>query len=987
MAEGRPSTGLRPRWSRVLRALREARGVTQEGWAALLRVGVNTVGRWESGTAVPNAQAEHELLAVCQERGLFRAYAEGPLRGTTLTPELLSELLAEARLTSGPRVRAPALPDGLEPGPVAPAAPERLQAGAGPAAWATPGISIHPGTPAQPGISIQPGPSAHPGIAQAAVLHRSPPLPIPPTPLVGRAEDAALLTARLCDPASRLVTLTGMGGVGKTRLALQVAADLLPEHAPDSPFQHGVAFVPLTAVVAHGPVDDLLATAIATTIGFALSGRGSPVAEIVQFLREKSLLLVLDDVEHVAGLGPFVSMLVQEAPSLTILATSRERLNVRGEWVVDLAGLAVPPDSFAIAATVPTGDPTHGPASGQASSAHATTVQADSAAGAAGLARFGAIELFVRLARALAPELALDEVNGPAIRRICRLVAGLPLGIELAAGWVRMLTCDDIAAEIERSLDFLSGSLRDLPERHRSLRAVCTSSWQRLSPEEQATLRQLAIFRGSFTREAAAAVAGADLPRLAALVDRSLVQRVPGAGPAQPGHARSVRYELLQPVRQFAAEHLEQAGETALATARHAHYFLGFLESHLADLRGPRQREALDAIEAEIAQVRAAWQWAIRHAEPSDIGRAADSLFHFYDIRSWFREGAAAFQAAAQALAAAPPLRTVAYGKLLARHGWFTFHLGHQHEAKTLLERSLATLRPVAERSPDAQAELIFPLNYLAAVESYLGNTGLTNDLCQEALALAERLDDRYGQAIACNILGQTAYQRGEYRAARTWSERSLAIERQLGNRWSMAYSLTTLGRVAYATGAYAEARRLVRDCLRVREELGDVRGVALCLSQLGSTALALGDRADAADAFARSYALSREIGNPWGMTAALIDLATVAASAQRDDLAARILHEALRLALASGVAPHVAAVCTACAPLARRAGQPDWAAELQRLGAAEGDDLEPYREPAARLLAWTEAMWSGVLTVEQAIEAVQGPAPSAPAPSEPSAR
>jgi predicted ATPase/transcriptional regulator with XRE-family HTH domain len=489
MADGRPSTAARPRWSRVLRALREARGVTQEGWAALLRVGVNTVGRWESGTAVPNAAAEQEIIAVCRERGLFRAYTEGPLRDLTLTPDLLADLLAEARLHAGP---------GRPGDPMAP-----------PSAEAEDVNRVAPGGLGTPG--------AHAG-------HH---LPIPPTPLIGRDEDRARLLSRLKDPACRLVTLTGMGGIGKTRLALQAASDLLPEHDAASPFVHGVAFVPLTAVIAPEPLDDLLATAVASALDFALSGRGAPTVEIVQYLREKSLLLVLDDVEHLPA-GPFLASLLQEAPALKILATSRGRLNVRGEWVVDLPSLGVPADD----------DPDFGP----------------------DLMRFSAIELFVRMAQTLAPDFALSTETGPAVRRICRLVAGLPLGIELAASWIRMLTCDEIADEIERSIDFLSANLQDVPERHRSLRAVFATSWERLGSEEQQALRQLAIFLGSFTREPAAAVAGATLPRLAALVDRSLVRPHPTGRAGPGGH---VRYELLAPVRQYAAEHLAQAGEAS----------------------------------------------------------------------------------------------------------------------------------------------------------------------------------------------------------------------------------------------------------------------------------------------------------------------------------------------------------------------------------------------------------------------------------------
>ena len=303
MVAGRPPAAPRPRWSRVLRALREARGVTQEGWAGLLGVGVNTVGRWESGAAVPNADAEHQLVVVCRDRGLFRTYADGPLAGLNLTPEALRDLLAEARL-------------GL-----APAHDNRRTAA----------------------VAEQTG-SARAMIDDAASIIARPlgNLPVPPTPLVGRSDALARLRAQIREPTCRLVTLTGIGGVGKTRLALEIAASLHPDDDVDSPFVHGVAFVPLTTITPRDPLDDAVATTLASVLGVALSGASSPAVELLQYLHEKTMLLLLDDLDHLPTVGSFVARLLQAAPGLKILATARERLNVRGEWVVDLPGLDVP---------------------------------------------------------------------------------------------------------------------------------------------------------------------------------------------------------------------------------------------------------------------------------------------------------------------------------------------------------------------------------------------------------------------------------------------------------------------------------------------------------------------------------------------------------------------------------------------------------------------------------------------------------------------
>jgi hypothetical protein len=263
-------------------------------------------------------------------------------------------------------------------------------------------------------------------------------------------------------------------------------------------------------------------------------------------------------------------------------------------------------------------------------------------------AQHGAVALFAQTARMVAPDFALTPATLPGVIRICRLVDGLPLGIELAANWVRVLSCAEIAAEIAQSLDFLVSEADDLTPRQRSLRAVLASSWNLLTPAEQQSLRRLAVFSGSFTRAAAAAVADVPLPRLASLINKSLVRRLSDGDTA----GADVRYELPQPLRQFAAEALERAGETAPLAERAARYYLDAVAARLDDLRGAQQQAALDAIEAELDAVQAAWRWACAAGAYPAIGAAAQSLFHFYDMRSRFQEGWVLFTAAADAVAA-----------------------------------------------------------------------------------------------------------------------------------------------------------------------------------------------------------------------------------------------------------------------------------------------------------------------------------------------
>jgi DNA-binding CsgD family transcriptional regulator/tetratricopeptide (TPR) repeat protein len=608
------------------------------------------------------------------------------------------------------------------------------------------------------------------------------------------------------------------------------------------------------------------------------------------------------------------------------------------------------------------------------------------------LEQYGAIQLFAQTARMYTLDFALSAETAPAVVRICQLVDGLPLGIELAASWTRVLSCAEIAVEIAQNLDFLDSAVQDLPARQQSLRAVFAHSWNLLTPAEQQALRQLAVFRGSFTREAAAQVAAASLPLLASLVNKSLVRRVTTSGTGDVA-----RYDLLEPLRQYAFDQLAGAGETAETEDRHAAYYLSWMADHTAALRGLQQRHALAAIGAEIAQVRAAWGRAVAYADGDAIARAADSLFHFYDMRSWFQEGAQAFAAASQALASHQMTENarLAWGKVLARQGWFTFHLGRQSEAKALLEQSLAILRVVGDR-----AEIIFTLNYLAVVCSYLGEYQATSTLCQESLEIAQAIDDQYGRAVACNILGQTAYWQGEYTAAQAWCQQSLAIEQKIGNRWSMAYSLTTLGKVAYAIGQYDEARWFFGQSLETREAVGDTRGVAICFNRLGDTAAALGAFAEAQERYMQSLALYREIGNQWGMAAALIDLGQLASIQAHDIAATCIFQEALRLALSTGAAPQVQTILAAFAPLLQRSGQQAWADELSQLVASELVSLAAYQPHAERLLSWSVAEPPGsaavqAMTLEQALSALRDhiaakataappPAPAASAPLAP---
>lgn len=810
-------------------------------------------------------------------------------------------------------------------------------------------------------------------------------LPSTLAPLVGRAAERAMLLSALDDSACRLITLVGPSGVGKTTLALDVAREVMLRDDAAGPrgggaFGDGAYFVPVGELAdvgiasgSSGRLEDALATAIAEAIGLPLSAPESPWRQVRGHLREKAMLLLFDNLDSfVRRITPLALALLKATQRLRIMATSWERMGIGGERVVVLGGLPYPrllPDGGNLSA---------------------------------GIEAFDSVALFRQIAQAMGVEVATTPAAVAAMVRICQLVDGLPLGIELAASWTRVLTPQEIAAEIAGNLDFLDASdlNRDAPQRQHSLRAAFEHSWALLSEAEGGALRRLAVFRGSFTREAAKVVADASLTVLASLIDKSLVRRLGAEGNAAPC------FELLAPLRELARAKLEQAGEADVVQRRYAAHYVALLERATPALRGSDQRDALNAIVEDMSHVRAAWSTAVAAGDAAAIRRAADSLFHVYDMRSGFTEGEAAFGAASRALAAATATSTAtstatasstaavdeaALGKVLARQAWFTFQLGRQAEAKALFGQSLALLR-TAGASADP-ADLAFTLSYLGAVCQYLGEFETTRALCTESLRLTERSGDEYGQVIACNILGQTAFDEGDYAAARDWCRRSVRLDEKLGNRWSMAYTLINLGKAAFAQKQWDEARRLFEESLGIREDMRDPRGVAFCLSWLGDVAGAKGNLVAAGEYYMRALAIFRDISNKWGMAATLTKLGQLALSNGRT-AGARILQEAIRLAMDTRSAPQLKQILALAAPLVKQAGDPAWADDLARLtstrvsGDAAGDaTLDPLRAQADKLLDWLLASADSItlLSLEAAlVQAVAPPDVSPPAQGAP---
>jgi predicted ATPase/DNA-binding SARP family transcriptional activator len=480
-------------------------------------------------------------------------------------------------------------------------------------------------------------------------------LPAALTGFVGRTAEMTLVRQKLANPACRLLTIVGPGGAGKSRLALEAAAALAPA------FLNGVWFASLAAANAGEP------EALATTLAAALqipTGAGELKRQVIGYLRQRELLLVLDNLEHLLNDIGWLSELLAAAPDVKILATSRERLNLQAEQIVHLGGLPTP------------------------------------AADHAEPEKFAAVALFARRARRVEPDFALTPQTAPAVIQICQTVGGLPLGIELAAAWVSHYSCPEIAAAMAANLDFLASTHRDASPRQRSLRAAFDHSWRLLAASEQQAFTRLAVFCGSFTREAAAAVAAVPAATLAALVDKSLVRK-DGAE----------RYDLHEVLRHFAVEQWQaQPDAMAAITPRHSQFYLALLAQQTEQFKGRAQKEALSTVGQELENVRAAWHTAVAQRQMALIEAALEALYHFYMLRSWLAEGLEMFRSARLALAADDDraAQQQVTARLALREAKFLLTLARFEEAQTLLENALATLA-----ASDAPGEVATARYYL----------------------------------------------------------------------------------------------------------------------------------------------------------------------------------------------------------------------------------------------------------------------------------
>lgn len=805
-----------------LLTLRSRARLTQAALASQIGIHRRSVQKWESGETYPTADNLHTLIGIFIELAVFTPEHE-QIEATSLW-DLVSRHA----------------PQQFPPFDASWFAQQLARRAAGSELTEPVDNADTPQPKSAPVVEPPPEPTA-----------QRQPFALPPhsTILIGRETEQAAVAKLLASPACRLLTLLGPGGIGKTRLALTVAA------AHSSAFRDGVAFVDLAALTTV----EQMVLAIGDALQLPFAGRPDPTAELLAALRPRHLLLLLDDFEHLLDGTDLVVTLLHTAPELTILVTSQVRLNLQAEWLFDVDPLTYPPANRA-----------EGPA---AKSEESWTT-------------YSALQLFVQRATQVQPSFALSPRTLQAVTHICQEVDGNPLAIELAAASLRSLSLGEIERQIASNLALLATTLRDLPPRHRSMQAVFDHAWALLTERERVILGRLAVFRGGWDQAAAEAIcaqvtsamtqaraAGLAEPTfphidltfspvvLAALVDKSLVRRHTVATPESSPHSADTsdepRYRLLEPIRNYALAQLAARGEASVLQRAHATYYMTLAETVTAQWLSANAPHAIAQLDREHDNLRAALQWACDSGAATVGLRLAGALIKF-----WRRRGAIS-------------------------------------EGRTWLE----ALLKLTDDAPDAgaQAARLHALQSAAWLASDQLDYTRASELFEQSLLLQHQLGDTSKET---DLLVNTALQAramGHYSQAAALLENALAQQRALGNRSSfdnrgLGLTLFFLGLVHREQGDFVRAMLLLTECMELHRALGDPEGTALGLLALSDIARDQGDLAHLHSYATQSLAVLRELKVQWALGFALNNLALAAHREGSLPQAAKLIHESIAI-------------------------------------------------------------------------------------------
>ena len=623
-------------------------------------------------------------------------------------------------------------------------------------------------------------------------------LPATTTSFVGRESELAEITVRLLDANCRVLTLVGEGGVGKSRLALQAAQSHIHQ------FLGGVWYIPLSSVK---DIDGLF-----LSIASALKVNVTSGDQIKEYLQDKNLLLILDGMEHLINnaILKWIADLLQASPNLKLLVTSLARLNIQAETLLEVRGL-------------PHDESVSSPAS----------------------------KLFLERARQLKPEFNPNKEDALAIARLCELVDGAPLALELAATWVRGLSMPDIVKEIERNLDILTTSQQDLPQRHRSMRAVLDHFWHLLSVEEQIIFQKQAVFRGGFTREAFQEITGANLAMLSQFVDKSAIH-----------FNEDGRYRRHSLMAQYARLRLKEKPALERKTREyHARYFSKFVKQLETELLGGQPQQALSPLLADLDNIRLAWDWAVEHLDPSIINDMSDSIMQAFDLTGLYRDGLEMAKSAFESLASTPePVSLeaeISKGRAIGLAGAFLFRLGEYQQAMDNCQKSMQILEEVRPHIAYAHT-----LIYAGASAFGLGDFERVVSYWELAGKEYQAVGSKWGESTSNSNLAEAMVALGDLKNGKVHAEYALALAREMYNPEMIGAALTNLASIAMQEGNFMESTKFAEEALNSHQQVGHDAHIANSLAILAQIAFKQNNLNEAKRLLEESIGILKRIGN-----------------------------------------------------------------------------------------------------------------------------
>lgn len=688
-------------------------------------------------------------------------------------------------------------------------------------------------------------------------------LPAAVTPFVGRERELASLAELITDPEIHIITLIGPGGIGKTRLALEAARNELRR---STLFLDGIFFISLAALKS---TEEIVAT-LATTLGFhfqrAERGSRSEVQQILDYLGQKQMLLVLDNFELILDGRMLLAEISRRAPKIKILVTSRERLQLRAEQLFRLQGLEIP----------------------QIEDCATESLQGYSAA-----------QIFLNIAKRTVPDFELTQGDVKQLINICRLVEGMPLGLELAASWVGLLPLSTITEELEQSLQLLTTSHHDVPKRHRSMPATLDVSWNRLNFDQKKGFQELTVFRAGFTRIAAIEIAGVTLPILVALVNKSWLSY----------DWEQDRYYVHELLRQYGASELiaDSANEQAVK-CKHSAYFCSYLKERETDWFGARQQEAVVEIREEIDNIQNAWRWAADRGDVFLLAQSINSLCRFYLWEGRMKDGQYACRSAGEGLAkslekqkADHSKRLALWARILAWESEFVKEVTHKEK---LLDQSQSILDQVTKMGHDTRAEQAF-IYLTKAHAALIMDLDVAISTAKLGLDLCREMGDRWGEAESLQILGVSHYFRGDFELANDLLSTSLDINQELDDMQGIAETILFLGVLAKYRGNFEEAEELHQQSLNLYRQLGNQWGESFCLGILSYTLAWTGKFFAAYESAELAIQIDQDLGQ-FPIPRRFNPLAKAAIHLGLHDKARTIATESLNIARQSNILPEV---------------------------------------------------------------------------------